>query len=45
MFYISVRIGEEDSWLSGYCGNIGKYKTVQITSDTVTFIFRCLIYY
>jgi len=25
MFYIAARIGEEENWLSGYCGYIGKY--------------------
>jgi len=28
IFYIAVRIGEEESWLSGYCGNVGKCNLV-----------------
>jgi len=45
MFYILVRMWEEESWLSGCCGYTGKCNTVQMTRDIVTFNLRCLIYY
>jgi len=43
MSYIAVKMGEEESWLSIYCGNIGKCNTVQITRDRVTFTVMCFI--
>ena len=45
MFYVAERSGEEESWLLVYCVDIDKCDTVKLTSDTVTFNFRCLIYY
>ena len=44
MFYIAARMGEEESWLSGYCATIGKCNTVQIMRDRVTFNVMCCIY-